>query len=106
VPTATALLKISVDPSRAAVFVDGLFIGHVKEFEGVGHGLRVVPGTRHVSIALPGYRTFETDVQPLANQTVEIKTRLQKSNGPDTDPLLAGGAGGGERNGNQAALAH
>jgi hypothetical protein len=77
-PAAMATLKISVNPSRAAVFLDNLFVGHVGEFEGVGRGLLVVPGEHRLKIALPGYQAFETEVNPLANQNVEIKTDLLK----------------------------
>ena len=35
-PSVTATVKIAVNPSRAAVFLDGLFVGHVGEFEGAG----------------------------------------------------------------------
>src|SRR5579864_8714037 len=31
-PSVTALVKIAVNPSRAAVFLDGEFVGHVGEF--------------------------------------------------------------------------
>jgi len=79
-PAAMATLKISVNPSRAAVFLDSLFVGHVGEFEGVGRGLLVVPGEHRLKIALPGYQAFETEVNPLANQNVEIKTDLLKDN--------------------------
>jgi hypothetical protein len=79
-PAAMATLKISVNPSRAAVFLDDLFVGHVGEFEGVGRGLMVAPGQHRIKIALPGYQAFETEVKPLANQNVEIKTELQKDN--------------------------
>src|ERR1700733_10332494 len=75
-PDVTATLKITVNPSRAAVFLDGLFVGHVGEFEGLGRGMLVAPGTHQIRIALPGYQTFETDITPLANQNVEIKTDL------------------------------
>ncbi|MFZ0297490.1 MAG: PEGA domain-containing protein [Candidatus Sulfotelmatobacter sp.] len=79
-PAAMATLKISVNPSRAAVFLDNLFVGHVGEFEGVGRGLLVAPGEHRIKIALPGYQAFETEVSPLANQNVEIKTNLLKDN--------------------------
>ncbi len=79
-PAAMATLKISVNPSRAAVFLDNLFVGHVGEFEGVGRGLLVAPGEHRIKIALPGYQAFETEVNPLANQNVEIKTNLLKDN--------------------------
>jgi PEGA domain len=84
----TAEVKISVNPSRAAVFVDGQFLGHVGEFEGAGHGLLVAPGEHKIKIALPGYKTFETDINPVANQKVEVKTELQKSAQPLDDPSL------------------
>jgi hypothetical protein len=37
-PRVTAEVKLSVNPTRAAVFVDGVFVGHVAEFSGVGKG--------------------------------------------------------------------
>jgi hypothetical protein len=68
--------------------VDGLFVGHVGEFEGMGRGMLVAPGTHEIKIALPGYQTFETEIKPLANQTVEIKTDLRRSEGSLSDPLI------------------
>jgi hypothetical protein len=83
-PEVTATVKIAVNPSRAAVFLDGLFVGHVGEFEGMGRGMLVAPGSHKIRIALPGYQAFETDISPLANQKVEIKTDLIKT--PLTEP--------------------
>jgi hypothetical protein len=87
-PSVTATVKIAVNPSRAAVFLDGLFIGHVGEFEGAGRGMLVAPGAHQIRIALPGYQTFETDINPIANQKVEIKTELVKNGAPLTEPLV------------------
>jgi hypothetical protein len=87
-PSVTATVKIAVNPSRAAVFLDGLFVGHVGEFEGVGRGMLVAPGGHRIRIALPGYQTFETDINPIANQKVEIKTELIKNGAPLTEPLV------------------
>jgi hypothetical protein len=87
-PDATAEVKISVNPSRAAVFVDGLFVGHVGEFGGVGRAMLVAPGAHQIRIALPGYQIFQTDIDPLANQKVEIKTDLVKNGAPLAGPLL------------------
>src|ERR1700728_4119145 len=87
-PDVTATLKITVNPSRAAVFLDGLFVGHVGEFEGLGRGMLVAPGTHQIRIALPGYQTFETGITLLANQKVEIKTDLAKSDAPLAGPLV------------------
>jgi hypothetical protein len=87
-PAVTAEVKLSVNPSRAAVFLDGQFIGHVGEFQGAGRGLLVAPGEHKIKIALPGYKTFESDINPIANQKVEVKTELQKSDTPLDDPSL------------------
>ena len=83
-----ATIKINVNPGRAAVFVDGLFAGHVGEFEGLGRGMLITPGTHQIKIALPGYETFETNLNPLPNQKVEIKTNLVRSGSPPAGPLL------------------
>ena len=77
-PTVTAEIKLSVVPDRAAVFVDGLFVGHVAEFGGVGRALLVAPGKRKVTISLPGYQTFETEISLVENQKFQVKTELIK----------------------------
>jgi len=87
-PQVTAEVKIAVNPSRAAVFLDGLYVGHVGEFGGVGRGMLVAPGSHSIRIALPGYQTFETAINPIANQKVEIKTELVKNGAPLSEPLV------------------
>lgn len=104
-PVVTATVKITVNPSRAAVFLDGLFVGHVGEFEGVGRGMLVAPGTHQIRIALPGYQTFETDIDPLANQKVEIKTDLVKNEAPPAEPLVKPEISDGSVTGGNAAVA-
>ncbi len=52
------------------------------------HGSRSDPGTHRIKIALPGYQTFETDINPLASQKVEIKTDLVKNGAPLAGPLV------------------
>ena len=54
-PPVTSTVKISANPSRAAVFVDDLFVGHVGEFRGWGRAMLVTPGVHRIRIALPGY---------------------------------------------------
>src|SRR5262252_6167011 len=87
-PAVTAEVKIAVNPSRAAVFLDGLFVGHVGEFDGGGRGMLVAPGQHTIKIALPGYQTFETQINPQAHQKVEVKTELLKSESAGDEPLL------------------
>jgi len=75
-PHVTAEVKLTVQPFRAAVFVDGLLIGHVAEFQGAGKALLVAPGPRKIMISLPGYRTFETMVDLAPHQKFTLKTNL------------------------------
>jgi PEGA domain len=78
-PSVTAEIKLSVDPDRAAVFVDGLLVGHAGELGGVGKGLQVAPGKRKITISLPGYKTFETEVELSPHQKFTLKTKLLKA---------------------------
>ena len=41
-----------------------------------------------IKIALPGYKTFATDINPTANQKVEVKTELVKSDVAFDDAAL------------------
>lgn len=77
-PDVTSELKVTVQPKRAAVFLDGSYVGHASELGGKFHSLMVSPGKHRIKIELPGYRTFETEVNVLAGQKSEVKTELVK----------------------------
>lgn len=90
VPDVTAMLKITVHPGRAAVFLDDKYVGHASELGGSVHALLISPGKHRIKIELPGYRTFETEVNLLQGQKSEVKTELVKGSieqaGPDVKP--------------------
>ena len=88
-PAITSTVKIAVNPNRAAVFVDGQFVGHVDEFDGAHQGMLVAPGTHKIKVALPGYQSFETQINALPNQKVEVKTDLIKAEAGGTEPVLS-----------------
>jgi len=75
---ATAEVKIAATPSRAAVFVDGQYAGHVDEFDGVGKAMLLTPGQHRLHIALPGYLPFDTMVDLRSQQKLKIQTDLVK----------------------------
>jgi len=79
-PTVTAEVKLSIDPDRAAVFVDDQFAGHAHEFGGAGRAMLLSPGKHHIKITLPGYQSFTTEIEVRANQKYDIKTQLPKGN--------------------------
>jgi hypothetical protein len=86
-PQVTAEIKLDVNPNRAAVFVDGVFVGHVAEFSGIGRALLVTPGKRKIRITLPGYQNFETEIELFANQKSTVKTDLVKGGPAEGTPL-------------------
>jgi hypothetical protein len=84
-PSVPADLKLNVDPGRAAVFIDGRFVGHAGEF---GRGMLISPGKHQITIDLPGYRTFAATVNLLPHQTTVLKTTLLPGDIQQANPLL------------------
>jgi PEGA domain len=84
-PSVFSDIKLSVTPDRAAVFVDGQFVGHAGELGGIGKSLQVAPGHRKITLSLPGYQSFTTEVDLAPNQKFQIKTDLLKD-GTTTTP--------------------
>lgn len=83
-----ATLKLNVTPERAAVFVDEAYLGHASDFGGAFHSMLVTPGKHRVKVDLPGYRTFETEINVLPGQKAEIKTDLVKGSIEQAGPLV------------------
>jgi PEGA domain len=86
-PSVTSEIKFSIDPDRAAVFVDGLFAGHAGELGGVGKSMLVAPGRRKITISLPGYQTFETEIDLAPRQKFLLKTKLLKASALQEEAL-------------------
>jgi hypothetical protein len=73
----TAQLRISVKPEDAAIFVNDAYVGHIDQFDG-RRGLRLSAGTYRLTIALPGFEAFNTELTVRAGQSYELKTELPK----------------------------
>jgi hypothetical protein len=87
-PKITAELKIEVEPDRAAVFVDDKFLGHAGELGGAFHSMLISPGAHRIKVALPGYQSFETEVNLVAGQKGVVKTNLSKGSIHQADALI------------------
>ena len=87
-PGVTATLKVTVQPGRAAVFLDDKYVGHASELGGAIHSLLISPGRRRIKVELPGYRSFETEVNLLAGQKSEVKTELIKGSIEQASPTI------------------
>ena len=82
-PTVSAEVKLAIDPDRAAVFVDDQYAGHAHEFGGAGRAMLLSPGKHRIKITLPGYESFDTEIEVRANQKYDIKTQLPKGREAD-----------------------
>ena len=88
VPDVTATLKLNIKPNRAAVFLDEKYVGHAGEFGGKFRSMKISPGKHTVRVELPGYRTFLTEVDLLANQETEVKTELVPGSIEQNTPII------------------
>jgi PEGA domain len=87
-PTVTSQVKLEVVPDRAAVFVDGQFVGYAHQFGGVGRAMLVSPGKHQIKIALVGYQDFTTEVNLQPNQKFTLKTALTPGSVEQADPSV------------------
>jgi hypothetical protein len=81
----TAELKFSVNPKRAAVFLDEKFMGPASDFAG---SMKVAPGHHIVKIELLRYRTYETSVHAVIGQKAQVKAKLPKGSIREAGALI------------------
>lgn len=81
-----AELRLDISPKRAAVFVDGGYMGHGGDFGGRFHSMLVSPGKHHLKITLDGYRTYEKDIDAVAGNKSQMKITLERGVDPPPAP--------------------
>jgi len=59
-------IAFEITPYDADVYVDGIYAGHVSDFDGTTQPLTLAAGTHRIEIVAPGYQTltFDVGVQP------------------------------------------
>jgi hypothetical protein len=77
-----AELRLDIRPKRAAVYVDGTYMGHGSDFGGHFHSMLVRPGKHQLKVALDGYRSYETEINPTANQKSQLNIVLDRGGDP------------------------
>jgi hypothetical protein len=87
-PKTGAEVRLDVQPGRAAVFLDDIFVGNVNEYFSYGHAMVVAPGKHQFKIALPGFKTFQTEVNLYPRQKMRLRTDLVEGSINDADPVL------------------
>ena len=84
----TSEVKLKIEPDRAAVFLDGAFVGYVHEFGGLGRAMLVAPGKHEIKIALVGYKDFTTEVNLQPRQKFTVETKLIPAGVDQADPAV------------------
>jgi hypothetical protein len=87
-PKTSSEVRLDVQPTRAAVFLDDYYVGTVDEYYGVDHAMLVIPGKHRFKIALAGFKTFETEVDLQPRQKFALKTALMGGSINDADPMI------------------
>ena len=73
-----AEFRLDIQPKRAAVFLDDAYVGHGGDFGGRFQSMLVAPGKHRLKVTLDGYRPYETDINPVANEKSRMKIVLEK----------------------------
>lgn len=75
--SSAAEYRLDISPKRAAVFVDGGYMGHGGDFSGRFRSMLVTPGRHHLKITLEGYRTYESDLEAVASTKSRMNIVLE-----------------------------
>lgn len=81
-----AELRLDIQPKRAAVFLDDAYVGHGGDFGGHFHSMLVAPGKHRLKVTLDGYRRYETEINPVANEKSRMKIVLAKRTDSSASP--------------------
>ena len=82
-PASTGALETDVKPKKAEVYVDGVFVGQARDYNGTWDLLWLEPGEYRVEFRYPGYMTLEVSVTIEAGGYGRVLERLQTGQGRD-----------------------
>jgi len=69
-------LRLTVEPSDAAVYVDNRFVGTAEEVNSLERGIAVSPGKHTVTVSRPGFKDRTVDVNVQSGETEKIEVSL------------------------------
>ncbi len=70
-------LDLNIKPKKAEVYLDGEYIGLVKDFDGYPSYLWLERGTYDISFYLPGYQTLTRSLKLFPGTVVDVRLRLE-----------------------------
>ncbi len=70
-------VTLEISPYDAEVFVDGEYIGLVRDFDGVGAPLNLTAGRHRLDLTAPGYEPLSIDIDVMPGQLVPYRGDMQ-----------------------------
>ena len=71
-------LRLKIQPREGQVYVDGVFVGTVDDFDGLFPKFRVDAGGHRIKITAPGHETISLDVWITPNKMVTYQGKLPR----------------------------
>jgi PEGA domain len=71
-------VSFDLTPASAQVWVDGVFVGDVDEFDATSAPLLLSPGDHYIEVRLAGYRTASFDVTIVAGEVTPYRGALER----------------------------
>jgi len=92
-PTATGLLRLSITPDDAQVFVDSYYVGTVADVE-AGRALTLPAGPHRLELRASGYQSLAVDVRIGPYETLTYRAALERipPAAPPARPAATSGA--------------
>jgi hypothetical protein len=73
-------VRIKVKPREASVYVDGYFVGHVDDYDGVFQRLHLAAGPHRLEIRAPEFEPLMVDVRIDPDQTITYHGEMRRAN--------------------------
>ena len=71
-------LRLTIEPSDAAVYVDNRFVGTAEEVDSLEQGVSISPGRHTVTISRPGYREKTSEIEVREGETGQLEVSLSR----------------------------
>jgi len=71
-------VSFEITPGSAQIWVDGVFVGEVGEFDATSAPLLLAPGDHYIEVRLAGYRTASFDVMIVSGEVTPYQGTLER----------------------------
>jgi PEGA domain-containing protein len=81
-------LRLLVEPSETAVYVDGYYAGIADDFDGLLQRLRISPGRHDITLRLDGFQTQRLKIYVPIEETLKIHHKMVKGTGEGPEATI------------------